>query len=140
MELAVRSVLAKFYERRLGKVDWLLGINGARILAASDTNCASGGLLDSAFCRLAPSFSAVQLNSESFLQGDVQTDTTWLETGTTMLGNCWAMKGKSGDVSVALVKPIRPTEFVVQHAPVAITVDAGRCCMHACRQAGSAQH
>ena len=126
MEMAVKSVLAKLYTDRLGKVDWLLGINGARILSSSDTNCNSGSMLDSAFCRLVPSLSAVQLNSESFLSGDVQTDTSWLETSAAVLGNCWAMKGAQGHVTVALVQPIKPSQFVVQHAPVSITVDAGK--------------
>lgn len=126
MELAVKSVLAKLYSERLGRVDWLLGVNGARIESSSDTNCNGGSLIDTAFCKLAPSLSAVQLNSASFLQGDVQTDTTWLETSAAMLGNCWAMEGSTGHVIVAIAKPIRPTEFVVQHAPVSISVDEGK--------------
>jgi hypothetical protein len=126
MEMAVKSVLAKLYSERLGKVDWLLGINGARIESASSTNCNSGSILDSAFCKLAPALSAVQLNSGSFLQGDTQTDTTWLETSAAMLGNCWAMEGAQGHVTVAIAKPVRPTEFVVQHAPVSISADQGR--------------
>lgn len=126
MEMAVKSVLAKLYSERLGRVDWLLGTNGARIESASDTNCNGGSLIDTAFCKLAPSLSAVQLNSASFLQGDVQTDTTWLETSAAMLGNCWAMQGSTGHVIVSLAKPIQPTDFVVQHAPVSISVDDGR--------------
>ena len=43
-----------------------------------------------------------------------------------MLGNCWAMKGSQGEITVGLKQPIRATEFVVQHAPAAITVDGGK--------------
>jgi len=126
MELAVKSVLAKLYAERLGKVDWLLGVNGARILTSSDTDCNSGEWFDAAFCKISPSLSAVQLNANSILQGDVQTDTTWLETSSAMLGNCWAMKGSKGHVEVELAKAITATEFVVQHAPASITPDQGR--------------
>ena len=71
-----------------------MGVNGARIEDASTSKCDSGSLLgtrftcvtgtkvqiltqkaviDSAFCRVAPSLSAVQLNPAALLQGDVQT-------------------------------------------------------------------
>lgn len=126
MEAAVKNVLAKLYSERLGKVDWLLGINGAHIIDSTESNCNSGGLMDAAFCRVAPSFSAVQLSAASMLQGDVQSDTTWLETSSAMLGNCWAMKGSQGAITIGLKVPIRPSEFVVQHAPTAITVDGGK--------------
>ena len=52
-------------------------------------------------------------------------DTTWLETSSAMLGNCWAMRGAAGYITVALARPVRPSEFVVQHAPVPITIDSG---------------
>ena len=42
------------------------------------SNCNSGGFIDSAFCQLAPHLSAVQLSPDALLQGDVQTDTTYL--------------------------------------------------------------
>ena len=53
-------------------------------------------------------------------------DTTWLETSSAMLGNCWAMRGAAGYITIALARPVRPSEFVVQHAPVPITIDSGR--------------
>jgi hypothetical protein len=36
------------------------------------------------------------------------------------------MKGSQGEITVGLKQPIRATEFVVQHAPAAITVDGGK--------------
>mmetsp|Transcript_44818 Transcript_44818/g.105098 ORF Transcript_44818/g.105098 Transcript_44818/m.105098 type:complete len:528 (-) Transcript_44818:63-1646(-) len=125
LEQTVKAVLSKIYEERLGKVDWLLEINGASVEYNSPSfdPCTNFGVVDQVRCRLAKlQFKQVQLKPSTFLRVDWS---WWSDHSGGVQGNCWAMNGNTGWLTVKLGRAVIPETFVMQHLPPSISLDQG---------------
>ncbi|EKX43449.1 hypothetical protein GUITHDRAFT_110573 [Guillardia theta CCMP2712] len=119
LEKQIKHVLRALFQERIGRIDWLLEVNGASITNHSETFPACKNT--SVFSYLKCSTSQ-QLNPKTFIHSDVA-GLSMIDSPSMMLGNCWAMSGSQGFVEIRLSKLLRVTEAVIQHIPKRISPD-----------------
>uniref|UniRef100_A0A2C9M258 SUN domain-containing protein n=1 Tax=Biomphalaria glabrata TaxID=6526 RepID=A0A2C9M258_BIOGL len=105
----VEEALYKYSADRLGITDYALESSGATVLCSSETYYSKFGMI-SVFNL--PTWYHASTPS-SVIQPDVQP------------GNCWAMNGNFGFVTIQLVMPVVVTAVTLEHIPKEISV-AGR--------------
>ncbi|KAH9490050.1 Sad1 and UNC84 domain-containing protein [Bulinus truncatus] len=108
-EEIVEEALYKYSADRLGLTDYALESSGATVLCSSETYYSKSGFI-SVF-NLPTWYHAS--SASSVIQPDVQP------------GNCWAMNGNHGFVTIQLVMPVVITAVTLEHIPKEISV-AGR--------------
>jgi len=129
VEEAVKTVLRRLHDERVGSVDWALAMNNARIVAHSptyDVCSAQGGVLGSTQCSMQRWLQpAIQLTPLTVLKAEGIARSTLEDSGASYLGHCWAMGGQSGYLTVKLDRPVLPSSLVMEHAPARISPEAG---------------
>mmetsp|Transcript_23095 Transcript_23095/g.55552 ORF Transcript_23095/g.55552 Transcript_23095/m.55552 type:complete len:611 (+) Transcript_23095:46-1878(+) len=128
IEGAVKTVLRRLHDERVGSVDWTLAMNNAQIVAHSPTfdNCKGQSSVLGSVCSvqrwLQP---AIQLTPLTVLKAEGIARSTLEDSGASYLGHCWAMSGDKGYITVKLDRPVNPSTLVIEHAPARISPEAG---------------
>mmetsp|Transcript_15119 Transcript_15119/g.37864 ORF Transcript_15119/g.37864 Transcript_15119/m.37864 type:complete len:635 (+) Transcript_15119:29-1933(+) len=129
VETAVKTVLRRLHDERVGSVDWTLAMNNAQIVAHSSTYDVCKGqasVLESTHCNMQRWLQpAIQLTPLTVLKAEGIARSTLEDSGATYLGHCWAMAGSKGYLTVKLDRPVSPTALVMEHAPAKISPEAG---------------
>ena len=126
LAVAVRAVLREVYENRTRGVDWLLSANGARIVKSSPTYVVGGRRWFSRPRRAGPGTGPEALLRVSLEPAAAAVAAAAHGSGGVDPGQCWAMAGAHGWVTVRLARTVTPSRLVLQHIPARVSLNACR--------------